>query len=281
MIEISVAVKRFLDEQLWHQAGWSGTTYRWHPQGTAPPVMGLVFSNAAAGKAIFSRWVEMNDNEDILDELSVIIAQAQVDPARRGYTVSICPNPKPGSEPPSPDQIAQWEAAFGEAVRAGVKEGVAAASRAGLLQMGRPQGDAPALAADASLPEGVTLSDILERLSAEAGQKQAEQANSQAQQEAARDLVQLLGMAKVQWMDILPDNPPMLPRFKRELANHGEFLLAPVTRASDGKLWFNVELGIVKKTVQFLDLGDVLAALPDALPQGPEPGGPPVRPESG
>jgi hypothetical protein len=48
----------------------------------------------------------------------------------------------------------------------------------------------------------------------------------------------------------------MLPQFKREFAKHGEYLLAPVI-ARDGQLWFEVELGIIKRTIYFREVGEI------------------------
>ena len=43
----------FTTHPLSSEASWSATTFRWHPTGEAPPIMGLVFDNADAGKEIF------------------------------------------------------------------------------------------------------------------------------------------------------------------------------------------------------------------------------------
>jgi len=62
-------------------------------------------------------------------------------------------------------------------------------------------------------------------------------------------------------MDFLPDIPPMLERFKQEYAKHREFLLAPVTKRADGQMYFDVELGIIKRKIEFMAAEDILAEL--------------------
>jgi hypothetical protein len=68
---------------------------------------------------------------------------------------------------------------------------------------------------------------------------------------------QLPWMSRVNRMYPVPGSPPMLARFKEEFDKHGEYLLAPVTRRSDGQLWFDVELGIVKHTVHFRHVNEI------------------------
>jgi hypothetical protein len=63
----------------------------------------------------------------------------------------------------------------------------------------------------------------------------------------------------------LPDQPSLLTRFKEDFARHGEFLLAPVERRADGRLWCRPELGIVKNVVHFRRLAEITTAEdPDA-----------------
>ena len=50
---------------------------------------------------------------------------------------------------------------------------------------------------------------------------------------------------------------PLLPRFKAEFAKHNEFLLAPVTRQDDGRLYVDVECGIIKRVVHFQNIAEV------------------------
>lgn len=52
--------------------------------------------------------------------------------------------------------------------------------------------------------------------------------------------------------------PTMLPKFKREFQKHGEYMLAPVVRREDGQLHFEHMLGIVKKTIEFRQLSEIV-----------------------
>jgi len=49
----------------------------------------------------------------------------------------------------------------------------------------------------------------------------------------------------------------MLQQFKAEYEKHTEYLLAPVTRRPDGQLWFDIELGIVKRTIHFYNTDEI------------------------
>jgi len=50
---------------------------------------------------------------------------------------------------------------------------------------------------------------------------------------------------------------PLLPRFKEEFAKHKEYLLAPVLKGADGKLWARPELGIIKRQIHFRSIADI------------------------
>lgn len=56
----------------------------------------------------------------------------------------------------------------------------------------------------------------------------------------------------------IPGTPQMLPKFKREFQKHGEYMLAPVVRREDGQLHIEPTLGIVKKTIEFRQLSEIL-----------------------
>lgn len=90
----SIYMKIAIDCGLWSRASWSGATYRWHPTGEAPPVMGLVFRDAEAGRGIFRAWVEENGHEDKLDDLCVSIIEGPFPNMPPGYIVHLGPNPK-------------------------------------------------------------------------------------------------------------------------------------------------------------------------------------------
>jgi hypothetical protein len=69
----------------------------------------------------------------------------------------------------------------------------------------------------------------------------------------------------------IPGTPSLLNRFKQEFDRHGEFMLAPVVRRSDGQSYMDYRLGIVKKRVDFRMLSEItdetdLDALAHILP---------------
>lgn len=83
----------FTTSPLWIEAGWSSTTFRWHPTSAAPPVMGIVFSNAEKGRELFRGLIEEFGNADEAEELRVSIIEGDVPGQRPGYSVHIGPDP--------------------------------------------------------------------------------------------------------------------------------------------------------------------------------------------
>ena len=55
----------------------------------------------------------------------------------------------------------------------------------------------------------------------------------------------------------VPGQPNLLKRFKQEFSKHNEFLLAPVVRHADGKLYPEPKLGIIKNIVYLRDLSEI------------------------
>jgi hypothetical protein len=86
----------FTTDPLWQEARWSATTFRWHPASEAPPIMGLVFDNATAGKALFRQIAEQMEHRDEFEEIRVSIIEGDVPGQERrpGYTVHIYPDPE-------------------------------------------------------------------------------------------------------------------------------------------------------------------------------------------
>jgi hypothetical protein len=164
-------------DPLWLLAGWSATTFRWHPTSEAPPIMGLVFENAELGRHLFGNWCAQW-NIDALEEIRISITEGEVPGQDPGYTVHICPDPE------------------NFLVRA--------------------------------TTDAMVVKDIP---------------------------VSLFG--QMRRMHPLPGSPPLLARFKEEFRKHQEFLLAPVTRRSEGQLWVDVELGIIKHVVHFRRVADI------------------------
>jgi hypothetical protein len=86
----------FATHPLWAKAGWSATTFQWHPTSEAPPIMGLVFDNAEAGREIFREAEGQMNHEDRFEEIRVAIIEGTVpgQEPRPGYSVHICADPE-------------------------------------------------------------------------------------------------------------------------------------------------------------------------------------------
>jgi hypothetical protein len=170
---------RFVASDRWPLAAWSATTFRCHPSGQAPPVLGLVFDNRPAAEDLFLRWIEEHGNADPLDELRVSVIEGDIPGQAPGYSIHLCPDP----------------------------DGLRARATA----------------------EGVALDET----------------------------TPFAFVGRANRMHPLPGVPPMLPCFKEQYQQHGEYLLAPVTRRDDGQLWVDVELGIVKRKISFRTVADL------------------------
>ncbi len=72
---------------------WSGTTFAFHPTSEVPPIFGLTFHNAEAGRAIFRQWTSVRGHNDELEELRVSVIEGDAPGHRPGYAVHLCPDP--------------------------------------------------------------------------------------------------------------------------------------------------------------------------------------------
>lgn len=92
----SMPAAAFTTHPLWVEARWSATTFQWHPTSEAPPIMGLVFDNAEAGKEIFREAERQMNHEDRFEEIRVSIIEGPVpgQELRPGYSVHISPDPE-------------------------------------------------------------------------------------------------------------------------------------------------------------------------------------------
>jgi hypothetical protein len=184
----------FATHPLWAEARWSATTFQWHPTSEAPPILGLVFDNAEAGKEIFREAERQMNHMDRFEEIRVSIIEGSVpgQEQRPGYSIHISPDPE-------------------------------------------------ALDAHATTEDFVVDPQV----------------------------VPFMGQWNRQYP--IPDMPALLPRFKSEFAKHKEFLLAPVVRRSDGQLYAEPLLGIIKNLISFRCLSEITPDDPDAaalvLPQ--------------
>jgi hypothetical protein len=174
---------RLSDPELWENAKWSATTFRWHPTGEQPPIIGIVFDNAEAGRNIFKEWQQLIGGcEDKFEEIRVCIIDG-TDPS--GYFVHLSPDP---------DNVT-----------------------------------ARATTEDFVMPSN------------------------------------LVWLTRINWMLRVPGTEDLLTPFKREFEKHREFLLAPVTRRSDGQLRLDLMLGVVKRRITFRHLSEIREGDFDAL----------------
>lgn len=91
----SIPAASFAMHEKWIQAGWNGTTYKWHPRSEQPPLIGLTFRNEAAGLEIFRDAEKTMNHEDRFEEIriSIIEGSESIQESRPGYSVHICPEP--------------------------------------------------------------------------------------------------------------------------------------------------------------------------------------------
>jgi hypothetical protein len=82
----AMPVAAFTTSPTWKHAKWRGATYRWNPDHPrkVPPIMGLCFENADAGRKLFSQLLDYHGNEDAHDE----------NRAQRRFIVVQCGNPR-------------------------------------------------------------------------------------------------------------------------------------------------------------------------------------------
>jgi tetratricopeptide (TPR) repeat protein len=62
-------------ESFWNRAGWHGTVYLTDPEGTDPPLLGLVFRNPSVAEQIFSQWREELGVRDAEEQLRILIVR--------------------------------------------------------------------------------------------------------------------------------------------------------------------------------------------------------------
>jgi hypothetical protein len=170
----------FTADPLWLEAQWSATTFRCHPNGAAPPTMGLVFENTVAAKRLFTTWVERHGNDDEFEEIRISIIEGEIPGQPEGYSVHICPDPE------------------NSLIRPGMK--------------------------------GISLTGV-----------------------------PLILIGHIRRMFPKHNNSFLLRSFREAYEQHMRFMIAPVLRRDDGQLWFDVQLGIIKSTVNFratTEIGD-------------------------
>ena len=86
----------FTSHPLWEEARWSATTFKWHPESLAPPIMGLVFEDEEAGRELFRIAEREMNHADTFEEIRIAIVEGAIpgQEQRPGYTVHIAPDPE-------------------------------------------------------------------------------------------------------------------------------------------------------------------------------------------
>lgn len=85
----SQSAKQFCSSPLWDGALWIATTYRWHPNSDAPPVMGIIFANWATGISLFREWTDAQGNGDTHDDIRVAVIEGDIEGQEPGYSIRI------------------------------------------------------------------------------------------------------------------------------------------------------------------------------------------------
>ncbi len=105
----TIQKSKMLKPESWQEAIWLATTYRWHPESAAPPVMGLVFADWEKGVEIFQQWIDVNGHEDKTDSIRIAIIEGDIPEQQPGYTIRISAN--------EPDQLSDSQNQSGQICR--------------------------------------------------------------------------------------------------------------------------------------------------------------------
>lgn len=89
MSDYNFAVTNLILVSKWDQAGWNGIVFGFESSGEAPPFMGILFSNVAAGQAIFDDWIHRFGATDEFDEIRIAIIEGDIPSKNIGYSVTI------------------------------------------------------------------------------------------------------------------------------------------------------------------------------------------------
>ncbi len=89
----NVRVCSLINKFLWDKAGWSGTVYIVFEHIKQPPLLGLGFTDAEAGKAIFEEWIARIGRRDLNEELKVSIITGIDEQRPFSYRVRIGTDP--------------------------------------------------------------------------------------------------------------------------------------------------------------------------------------------
>lgn len=86
---MTIKLNQFMLNPLWEKARWSATTFRWHIRNEAPPIIGLVFDDAIAGRDLFSTWNDKYSNTDTFEDIRVAIVEGEIEGFRPGYSIHL------------------------------------------------------------------------------------------------------------------------------------------------------------------------------------------------
>lgn len=89
MSDDNFVVTNLIDVSKWDLAGWNAVVFGVDPSGERPPFMGLLFSDAASGRAIFDDWIHRFGATDEFDEIRVAIIEGNIPGKNPGYSVTI------------------------------------------------------------------------------------------------------------------------------------------------------------------------------------------------
>ena len=109
---------RFLRSPFWASTMWTGTTFIWHPNSEAPPVMGLVFDDPVVACQLFQVWTSTDGNQDSYEELRVTIVDGNIGDATAGYIVHFCCDPENTQAHATAEEIVLNLGEFGDLCRA-------------------------------------------------------------------------------------------------------------------------------------------------------------------
>ena len=89
MPDDNFVMTNLIDVAKWNPAGWNAVVFGVDPSGEDPPFMGILFSDAASGRAIFDDWVHRFGATDEFDEIRVAIVEGDIPGKNPGYSVTI------------------------------------------------------------------------------------------------------------------------------------------------------------------------------------------------
>jgi hypothetical protein len=79
---------------LWNRAGWSGALFIVEPGYECPPVLGLIFRNRDAGRAIFAQWRQELGDDDSQGQLRLAVVRSIDRTNPHAYRIVIGSNPE-------------------------------------------------------------------------------------------------------------------------------------------------------------------------------------------